>query len=63
MLAHQTILNHDYFLKLIISLQVWLADCGIGKQQVRIIIIIFIQEFGTLLHKIRHETIKIKHNT
>ena len=28
-----------------------------------IIIIIFIQEFGTLLHKIRHETIKIKHNT
>ena len=28
-----------------------------------IIIIIFIQEFGTLLHKIKHETIKIKHNT
>ena len=25
-----------------------------------IIIIIFIQEFGTLLHKIRHETIKNK---
>ena len=36
MLAHQTILNHDYFLKLIISsLQVWLADCDIGKQQER----------------------------
>ena len=33
MLAHQTILNHDYFLKLIISLQVWLADCDINKQQ------------------------------
>ena len=33
MLAHQTILNHDYFLKLIISLQVWLADCDIGKKQ------------------------------
>ena len=28
-----------------------------------IIIIIFIQDFGTLLHKIKHETIKIKHNT
>ena len=39
MLAHQTILNHDYFLKLIISLQVWLADCDIGKQQERMAII------------------------
>ena len=27
------------------------------------IIIIFIQEFGTLSHEIRHETMKIKHNT
>ena len=35
MLAHQTVLNHDYFLKLIISLQVWFADCDIGKQQER----------------------------